>query len=429
MTKEIEAVDSPADGKASRRDRFRGALQRTKSKFKKDDNKTAELEEPKVNDDVEDFLAGGRTSTSTRPSVSDTFTERSPSPRRPSTASSLPSQLSPRKIVVPRIDISQAQRWPAAQSIQTPHSAVSSDFLRPEYQGRSHSMSSFSKHKGRARGLSVMFNEAPPIVIGEGGDEAETPTVEISRAKIRARSVSPVAIRPASSEAETASSGSFMRRKPLAMQVDAANMKSLQQGQPPSVGVFTQRRLQRTQTGLDETKSAVDREFEMSLQSPITATPSTPGAACTSNYVAIHHPKPIHPPVPIPQIKIPDPELARRQSRTYTHDFHMQLEEGRALRHKHSRDLSESSNSEEHAIPSGLGSQGCAGPSTANSQDQPLLPRTIPPQEHSTYPAREPRLPEIKISPEDESLSRLAETFASSLPSARPHDRPPGNWL
>ena len=297
MTKETEAADSPTDGRASKRDRFLGALQRTKSKFKKDDNKSAEPEEAKVNNDVEDFLAAGRTSTSTQPSRSQTFSGPPPTPRRPSTELSQPNQQSPRKITVPRIDVSQSQRWPAAQPIQTPHSAVVGDFLRPEYQVRSQSMSSFSKHKGRARGLSVAFMEAPPIVIGEGGDEAETPTVEISRAKIRARSVSPMATRPTSSDFGATGSQSPMRKKLLPTQMDTIETSSMQ-GQPQSVGAFPPRRLQRTQTGIDESRSPVDREFEMSLQSP-----STTGTASISSSFAMHHPKPIHPPVPIPQIR------------------------------------------------------------------------------------------------------------------------------
>ncbi|KAI9879464.1 MAG: hypothetical protein M1823_006834, partial [Watsoniomyces obsoletus] len=202
MTDEEETADA---AKTSKRDRFKSALSRTKTKLRRKDI------DQNADDEVEDFLAAGRNSTSTgRPSISDSLTfadsvATQPS-ERPSTSGSstnvrntqvpypdafvpLPQQ-SPRRIVVPRIDVSNSQRYPTAQPVGQIQ-PQSNEFLRPQYQGRSQSVSSFSKGRGRARGLSVQFTKTPPIVIGEGGDEAQAPTIEVSKAKRRARSVSP----------------------------------------------------------------------------------------------------------------------------------------------------------------------------------------------------------------------------------------------
>src|ERR1700742_2201440 len=171
------------NNKQSKRDRLKGALARTKSKFKKDSDKPKEADLP---DDVNEFLAAGRTTTSSHDATGDAFPRRptvntsdepsaSPPSPRPSTSESFTNafatQRSPKKVPVPKIDVSGSQRWPQAQPVGTSEQDIN-DFLRPEYQGRSQSVSSFSnkpKKKGRGRGLSVSFIEAPPVIIGEGG--------------------------------------------------------------------------------------------------------------------------------------------------------------------------------------------------------------------------------------------------------------------
>ena len=56
-----DAISLGNNDKTSKRDRFRGALARTKSKFKKENDRTKEKDLP---DDVNDFLSAGRTSIS-----------------------------------------------------------------------------------------------------------------------------------------------------------------------------------------------------------------------------------------------------------------------------------------------------------------------------------------------------------------------------
>ena len=206
------------DGKLSRRGRLKDALNRTKTKISKvkeerDARKQKQEQEGpklKLDNDVNDFLSAGRSSvaSSHRPSV-DTLAA---SPR-PSTSESR-SQPSPRRVLpisVPRIDVSASSRFPHAKEVdpdalvdQVGSSAISSadlqsnSLLKPAYKSRSQSATSIasSDRKARIRGLSVGFANVPPVIIGEGGEEAEAPPMEISRAKARARSASPQGRRP-----------------------------------------------------------------------------------------------------------------------------------------------------------------------------------------------------------------------------------------
>ncbi|KAK5945265.1 hypothetical protein PMZ80_002469 [Knufia obscura] len=216
------------DGKHSRRGRLKlkDALSRTKTKISKvkeerearKHKQEQEKANPKLNDDVSDFLSAGRSSiaSSQRPSVGSDFqpsVETSSASPRPSTSESQ-SHPSPRRVLpisIPRIDVSASSRFPNAKDIHTdalvqqPGSgAISSgsiqsgSLLRPVYTSRNQSASSIAsaERKARIRGLSVGFADVPPVIIGEGGDEAEAPPVEISRAKARARSASPQGRRP-----------------------------------------------------------------------------------------------------------------------------------------------------------------------------------------------------------------------------------------
>lgn len=301
--------------KHSKRNRLKGALSRTKSKFKKENERPKEKDLP---DDVNEFLSAGRLSTSSRASAGDSLQHQpavtstdehssSPSSARPSTSESFTNpfapQRSPRKVSVPKIDVSNSQRWPRAQPIGTTEQDIN-DFLRPEYQGRSQSATSFSnkpKKERRGRGLSVSFIEAPPVVIGEGGDDAPTPPVEISKAKLRARSVSPMPNRSLM-QPDSAMNGTYGKRPspipppPLQRPTHA----------PPDV--LRPRMLQRVQTGMSERSpvggSALDKEFEMTLRQGPNATnsPASEGGS-TPNTPEILAPRPVR------VVKPPQPEV------------------------------------------------------------------------------------------------------------------------
>lgn len=212
------------ESKASKRERLKDVFNRTKTKI----NKVREEQEVKkqqrrhdkektsheLPDDVNDFLAAGRPSinSSDPPSTANSTMSRDDdsSTRRPSTSDSK-TQQSPRRIAVPRIDVSMSQRFPNAKDISQGGISVQQDggnimpshsyggaFLKPAYKFRSQSSSSIASQdrKARIRGLSVGFVESSPVIIGEGGDEAMTPPLEISKAKARARSASPQGRKP-----------------------------------------------------------------------------------------------------------------------------------------------------------------------------------------------------------------------------------------
>jgi len=333
--------DERSDNKQSKRDRFKGALARTKTKFKKEkeNDKPKDTELPA---DVNDFLAAGRTSTSSwtqpkdslpqRPTVS-SLDEQSTSPAstRPSTSESLAQPFaasrSPRKIPVPKIDVSNAQRWPRANPVGTAEQEVN-DFLRPEYQGRSQSANSFSnkpKKKGRGRGLSVSFIEAPPVIIGEGGDDAPTPPLEIGKARQRARSASPMP-RRTQPEPAAPTNGTYGKRP--------SPVPPTRQAYPPP-DVLQPRMLQRVQTGFSAhspNASGLDREFEMTLgigsngHSPISTIGSTP------NTPDIVSPKPIRIVQPPPAVfEEPDEHHTIKKQEPST-DLQQAFREGDALR-------------------------------------------------------------------------------------------------
>ncbi|KAF2679904.1 hypothetical protein K458DRAFT_313060 [Lentithecium fluviatile CBS 122367] len=71
----------------------------------------------------------------------------------------------------PRIDVAKAQRWPGASEIL--NSAV----------GKSPGIGGLKTGNGRKKGLTVSFVRTQPIVIGEGGDECEEPSIEVHKRK------------------------------------------------------------------------------------------------------------------------------------------------------------------------------------------------------------------------------------------------------
>ncbi|KEF56506.1 uncharacterized protein A1O9_06693, partial [Exophiala aquamarina CBS 119918] len=326
--------------KTSKRDRFKGALARTKSKFKKHGDKNDE--DHILSDDVNDFLAAGRTSMSslnnTAPSRGDALpyhpTPSNPHSPRPSTSDSAsftqPKQ-SPRRLNVPRIDVSNSQRYPGALPIGTSNSesTPTNDFLRPEYQSRSQSVSSLAKGKRRSRGLSVTFIEAPPVIIGIGGDDAPAPPVEISKARARARSVSPMRNRTQANDPVYSPN-----RSPHQPSNGGPGLPSHGPRQTPP-DILKPRALQRIQTGLTPTtpvgRSDLDKEFEMSLQlwggvhtpASSTASPLTP---------EIFAPTPIRPVHPPPAVmEMPEPHELKKEHSSGTLRKHFR-EEGSALR-------------------------------------------------------------------------------------------------
>jgi hypothetical protein len=336
MTDEDGKTDN---NKQSKRDRLKGALARTKSKFKKD----KDTHDTAVSDDVDDFLAAGRSSTSSSAQPRESLSQGSaiasrdeesvsPASTRPSTSdSSAPfptgGSRSPRKLPIPKIDVSNAQRWPKANPVGTSEQEVN-DFLRPQYQGRSQSASSFSnkpKKKGRGRGLSVSFIEAPPVVIGEGGDDAPTPPAEIGKARERARSASPMPYRPPFLEPVLPMNGTYGKRP-------SPNPLSYPAHSPPDI--LQPRMVQRIQTGLasaSPTGSGLDREFEMTLglgsasPSPISTIGSSP------NTPVIVSPKPmrvVHP----PPVVLEEPNEHTIKQQEPSSDSEKPFREGDALR-------------------------------------------------------------------------------------------------
>ena len=275
-TGDVDSVDQHSEfsedgggSKHTRKDKLKDVFSRTRTKInhireervaKKNTKDSAKAS--RTSTDVDDFLSTGRPSfaSSTRPSLAsqsrpsfDDWSAQDPSSTispRPSTSDSR-SQASPRRgppISVPRIDVSTSTRFPNAKDVN-PDALIFADssprhgtlqssvLLRPEYKSRNHSTSSIASKPGRARlrGLSVGFANEPPVIIGEGGDEAQAPPVEIGFAKqARARSASPLGRKPYSN----------------------ANMPPEARRQMPSRGIsdisadtFVPKQLKRIQTG------------------------------------------------------------------------------------------------------------------------------------------------------------------------------------
>ncbi|KAL2426940.1 hypothetical protein ABEF95_000483 [Exophiala dermatitidis] len=347
--------------KTSRRERFKGALARTKSKFKKHLDRSEESDDI-LSDDVQEFLSAGRTSTSSWTSgheshassnipelgpISESANARTSQHEqfsRPSTADTDSFAVRPRQsprrvpVPVPRIDVSKSQRWPAAQPIGILHErqeGKSAEYLRPATHTRSQSASSLAKRKGRGRGLSVTFIEAPPVIIGEGGDEALIPPVEISkaRARARARSFSPVKSRSQSYQ------GPSSTDNPAA----SANKPHTQRGlphRPDMPDILRPRGLRRVQTGAEPatTLSPLDKEFEMTLglgnRGRAAAGQDNPPQA--TQILAPRPMRPVRPPQPMPEAL--DHSILRKEPAR--DDLQAQFREGDMLRLHLERDAS-----------------------------------------------------------------------------------------
>lgn len=68
----------------------------------------------------------------------------------------------------PRIDTSAARRWPSAAEV---------------IQATTNTVNDQSRKTPRRKGLRVGFSHSPPVVIGEGGDEADLPTIALSKSR------------------------------------------------------------------------------------------------------------------------------------------------------------------------------------------------------------------------------------------------------
>ncbi|KAF4976870.1 hypothetical protein FZEAL_6524, partial [Fusarium zealandicum] len=148
MENEIPAIQAP-DGRSSRRDRLMGKL------FGAKDRKAAEQHAAA---NVDAFLH----------SSSDNLTITNPPPPPP--PSSLPK--------LAKLDTTSISRYPQALAVN--HAAQQN---RPLAQGRSDPKSPRRSPRPNRKGLVVRFDDAPPDVIGEGGDESELPTRNISDRK------------------------------------------------------------------------------------------------------------------------------------------------------------------------------------------------------------------------------------------------------
>ncbi|KAK5055380.1 hypothetical protein LTR84_013130 [Exophiala bonariae] len=347
MEEDDKADDAAQDTphKASRRDRFKGALARTKSKFKKHGDRTEE--EHILSEDVDDFLAAGRPSVSSL-NAATSFREdalphhppptnsNSPRPSTSDSASFTPTKQSPRRLNVPRIDVSNSQRYPGAQNVDHsgPDNNSINDFLRPEYQNRSQSSSSLAKGKRRSRGLSVTFIEAPPVIIGIGGDAAPAPTVEISKARARARSVSPMR-----NQAQPNDPVYTPNRLPYQPPNGASGLPN-HGPRPEPPDVLKPRALQRIQTGLSPStpigRSNLDQEFEMSLKlwgGSNNHSPASSTASPASPEILAPKPlRPVHPPPAV--IEIPEPPELKKERSSGDLRQHFQEEENRFRKHQ-----------------------------------------------------------------------------------------------
>jgi hypothetical protein len=146
MAEEGEEADAFSGGrKATKRERFRDRLLK-----KADKPRPKDVEREQA---LDDFL------------------------KSPPDGDKLPRFPSPSRQPVPRINVSSSPRWPDAQEVPVNEGSggVVEDSQQPIHD--------FRPNRSRRKGLTVTFVEAAPQIIGEGGDEAEAPTVWISQAR------------------------------------------------------------------------------------------------------------------------------------------------------------------------------------------------------------------------------------------------------
>jgi hypothetical protein len=202
MTDEQDGLDaSLVKRKLTKRERLRGAVQRGVNKVKKSEEGPGDGEFT-LNDDVKEFLAS-RSPYSKSPAVQSSPPEPHLPVQKPTTAPNPkqdveeflpktdPSDVLPHfptlsrdPFPVPRIDVAKSPRFPHARDLVLENDEtdmVSTLHLQDEPKAR-------PRRKIRQQGLAVRFSDYPPTIIGEGGDEAEEPTIYLMRSRARSRS-------------------------------------------------------------------------------------------------------------------------------------------------------------------------------------------------------------------------------------------------
>jgi hypothetical protein len=206
MTEEQDGLDpSLVKRKLTKRERFRGAVQRGVSKVKKSDEESTRDEDSTLNDDVKDFLAF-RSPYSRPTAVPSPTPERQKPDAKPTAAPTSttdvdefrytpdPSDILPHfptlardPLPVPRIDVAKSPRFPQARDLLVDNDSADMVSALRLQDGRE----SATRRKTRRIGLAVRFSDNPPIIIGEGGDEAETPTMYLMHTRARSTSDAP----------------------------------------------------------------------------------------------------------------------------------------------------------------------------------------------------------------------------------------------
>jgi hypothetical protein len=207
MTDEQDGLDaSLVKRKLTKRERFRGAVQRGVSKVKKSDEESTRDGEFTLNDDVKDFL-GFRSPYSkpaTVPPSTPDSQKRDTSPSTPPSSKTDiddflhktdPSDVLPHfptlsrdPLPVPRIDVNKSPRFPHARDLlgEKDNADTISPLRMQDESGNP------PRRKARRQGLAVRFSDKPPIIIGEGGDDAEEPTIYLLDKIARLRSNAPM---------------------------------------------------------------------------------------------------------------------------------------------------------------------------------------------------------------------------------------------
>ncbi|EFQ99784.1 hypothetical protein MGYG_02797 [Nannizzia gypsea CBS 118893] len=140
-----------------------------------------EIKQSTRDEQIDDFLA------SSRPPVRQ--------PQQPLQTQTLPAARLP-----PKIDVSVSQRW--ANAAHSPVDASAGVSRNNSNQHRNYNSNNSSnngnaavagpgglkKRRRRCEGLRVKFCDRPPAIMGEGGEEAEDPTMEISLYRARSNS-------------------------------------------------------------------------------------------------------------------------------------------------------------------------------------------------------------------------------------------------
>ena len=163
MTEQTDTAKLHTDtSKSSKRERLRDTLRRQTDKLKKSDH-DEHSREFRLAEDVQEFLH--------------------PKGAASTTASTIAPHQKP--IPVPRIDVTRSSRWPTAREVVR---QTSPDRLMPGARLSRTQSEGVVERRRRRSDLQVKFDDASPIVIGEGGDDAEAPTTQISMARFRTKS-------------------------------------------------------------------------------------------------------------------------------------------------------------------------------------------------------------------------------------------------